>query len=101
MTNIIKTHFGDINDVDCIIARVTSNGDLIDYNGNVRVCNEHGDFIHFDAANALMSSDPELYAQVEDLDFYDNATSFFRTYCNAYAEKYGEVFELAKHNPVY
>ena len=64
-----------------------------------RVLNDYNVEIDYETAVQLMDDDlrEELHANLAPC----TNQKFFEAYCEAYEEKYGEEWELAKKNPVY
>ena len=63
----------------------------------MKVINMNGTEINYEAAVELM--DEEIRESI--CGTVDSEQEFFTAYENAYAEKYGEEWELSKENPCY
>ena len=63
----------------------------------MKVINMNGTEINYDAAVLLM--DDEIMESI--CGTVDTEQEFFTAYEKAYAEKYGEEWELSKENPCY
>jgi len=63
------------------------------------VTNEYGKEIDFDVAVQLM--DDELREELHAALAPCTDQEFFDAYAKAFEEKFGEIWELAKANPVY
>lgn len=65
----------------------------------LKVTNEYGTEIFYNVAEQLMDADicEMLHSEIAPC----SEQQFFDAYCKAHEVKYGEVFELAKQNPVY
>lgn len=63
------------------------------------VINEYGQLIHYDVAVNMMDDDLREELHFELAPCTDQ--EFFEAYAKAHQEKFGEVWELSKANPVY
>lgn len=64
----------------------------------IKVKNEYGVEIDFEAAAMLMDDDIREQLHMEG---FDNEQDFFDAYCKAHEEAFHDEFECAKENPVY
>ena len=65
----------------------------------MKVINENGYELDFDAAVELMDGD--ICEQIDEEDDYETEQEFFSAYEVAHAKKYGEDWELSKANPTW
>lgn len=64
-----------------------------------KVINEYGVIVDYDASVLLMDDDLREDIHRELAPCADQ--EFFNEYAKRHAEKFGEIFELAKENPCY